>query len=72
LIGHSCFVIGHFPRQFVPGQWTFFLAWLRRARACPKNGRPIGLNPALLLLLFKPEMIDLRSAAGYFGAVTIH
>jgi hypothetical protein len=26
---------------------------LRRARARPKNGRRIGLNPALLLLLFK-------------------
>jgi hypothetical protein len=35
-----------------------------RARARPKNGRSFGPNPALLLLLFKLEMIDLSWAAG--------
>jgi hypothetical protein len=39
--------------SFVLGHWAFFLAWLRRTRACPKNGRLMGLNPALLLLLSK-------------------
>jgi hypothetical protein len=74
IFGHSSFVINWsfsaIPWSLAPGHWTFFLAWLRRARDRPKNGRTTGLNPALLLLLFKSEMVDLSSAGGYFGAVT--